>query len=189
VGQQELGETVGKPMKNIAMDFIYVLIEEARKICYRSDFEINVEGNVYALDSSTINLCFSVFWWAEFRNTKGGIKLHTSYDVKTSLATFLHISNAKMHNVNVLDLISYELRSFYAIDKANIYFKSLYHPHQHRTFIVTRAKDNMRFKRMYSIPVDKATGERDDQIGKLETYYPNKDYLVKLRRIKHYDCE
>lgn len=189
VSRRNLGTANEKRSYKIFEEFAYVLIDEARKSCYRSDFEVNVEGNVYAFDSSTIDLCLSVFWWAEFRKTKGGIKLHTLYDVKTSIPTFLYISNAKMHDVNALDLISYEPGSFYVIDKAYIDFKRLYHLHQQRAFFVTRAKDNMRFKRMYSNPVDKATGVRYDQIGKLETYYPSRDYPEKLRRVKYYDGE
>jgi len=189
ITRRNLGKANEKRSYKIFEDFAYVLIEEARKSCYRSDFEVNVDGNVYAFDSSTIDLCLSVFWWAEFRKTKGGIKLHTLYDVKTSIPTFLYISNAKMHDVNALDLISYEPGSFYVIDKAYIDFKRLYHLHQQRAFFVTRAKNNMRFKRMYSNPVDKATGVRYDQIGKLETFYPGRDYPEKLRRVKYYDCE
>ncbi|MCU4166749.1 IS4 family transposase [Carboxylicivirga caseinilyticus] len=189
VSRRNLGNANEKRCYKIFEEFAYVLIEEARKSCYRSDFEINVEGNVYAFDSSTIDLCLSVFWWAEFRRTKGGIKLHTLYDVKTSIPAFLYISNAKMHDVNALDLISYEPGSFYVIDKAYIDYKRLYHLHQQRAFFVTRAKDNMRFNRMYSMTVDKTTGVKYDQIGKLETYYPSRDYPEKLRRIKYYDSE
>lgn len=189
VTRRNLGKANEKRDYKIFEEFAYVLIEEARKSCYRSDFEINIEGNVYAFDSSTIDLCLSVFWWAEFRRTKGGIKLHTLYDVKTSIPAFLYISNAKMHDVNALDLISYEPGSFYVIDKAYIDYKRLYHLHQQRAFFVTRAKDNMRFNRMYSKSVDKTTGVKYDQIGKLETYYPSRDYPEKLRRIKYYDSE
>ncbi len=189
VTRRNLGKANEKRDYKIFEEFAYVLIEEARNSCYKSDFEINVEGYVYAFDSSTIDLCLSVFWWAEFRRAKGGIKLHTQYDVKTSIPTFLHISNAKMHDVNALDLISYEPGSFYVIDKAYIDFKRLYHLHQQQAFFVTRAKDNMRFSRMYSNSVNKTTGVKYDQIGKLETYYPSRDYPEKLRRIKYYDSE
>ena len=94
-----------------------------------------------------------------------------------------------MHDVNALDLISYEPGSFYVIDKAYIDFKRLYHLHRQQAFFVTRAKDNMRFRRIYSNSVDKTTGVKYDQIGKLESYYPSRDYPEKLRRIKYYDCE
>lgn len=189
VSRRNLGTANEKRSYKIFEEFAYVLIEQARKSCYRSDFEVNVEGNVYAFDSSTIDLCLSVFWWAEFRKTKGGIKLHTLYDVKTSIPTFLYISSAKMHDVNVLDLLSYEPGSFYVIDKAYIDFKRLFHLNLQQAFFVTRAKDNMRFKRMYSRPIDKTTGIKYDQIGKLESYYPSKAYPEKLRKIKYYDKE
>lgn len=139
VSQSSLARANQNRDYHIFEDFAYVLIEEASKSCYRPDFEVNV----YAFDSSTIDLCLSVFWWAEFRKTKGSIKLHTLYNVKTSIPTFLHISNAKIHDVNILDLISYEPRSFYVIDKAYIDFKRLHRLHQQRAFFVTRAKNNM----------------------------------------------
>jgi hypothetical protein len=110
------------------------------------------------------------------------------YDIKTSIPTFLYISNAKIHDVNVLDLLTIEVGSFYVVDKGYIDFKRLYHLHKQRAFFVTRAKDNMQFNRMYSRPVDKSTGVKYDQIGKLVTYYPSRDYPGKLRRIKYFDA-
>lgn len=189
VTRRNLGKANEKRSCKIFEEFAYVLIDEARRSCYKTDFEINVEGNVFALDSTTIDLCLSIFWWAEFRKQKGGIKLHTLYDVKTSIPTFLYISNAKVHDVNILDLIQYESGSYYVVDKAYIDFRRLYKLHTQGAYFVTRAKNNMRFKRMYSKPVDKTMGIRYDQIGKLETYYPKKDYPDKLRRIKYYDQE
>lgn len=189
VSRRNLGTANEKRSYKIFEEFAYVLIEEARKTSFRSDFEINVDGNAYALDSSTIDLCLSVFWWAEFRKTKGGIKLHTLFDVKTSIPTFLQISNAKTHDVKILDQISYEPGSFYVMDKAYIDFNRLFKLNQQQAYFVTRAKDNMRFNRMYSMPIDKTTGVKYDQIGKLESYYPSKNYPGKLRRIKYYDEE
>ena len=187
--RRNLGKANERRSYKIFEEFAYVLINEARCSCYKADFEINVDGNVYALDSTTIDLCLSVFWWAEFRRTKAGIKLHTLYDVKTSIPTFLHISNAKVHDVNILDLIQFEAGSFYVVDKAYVDYRRLYRLHNQGAFFVTRAKNNMRFKRMYSAPVDKEQGVRYDQTGKLETYYPKKEYPDKLRRIKYYDQE
>jgi hypothetical protein len=187
--RRNLGKANERRSYKIFEEFAYVLIDEARCSCYKSDFEINVDGNVYALDSTTIDLCLSVFWWAEFRRTKAGIKLHTLYDVKTSIPTFLYISNAKVHDVNILDLIQFEAGSFYVVDKAYVDYRRLYRLHKQGAFFVTRAKDNMRFKRMYSNSVDKGQGVRYDQIGRLETYYPKKEYPDKLRRIKYYDQE
>ena len=112
VSRRNLGTANEKRSYKIFEGFAYVLIEEARKSCYRNDFEIDLEGNVYALDSTTIDLCLSVFWWAEFRKAKGGIKLHVLYDVMTSVPSFVHISNASLHDVNVLDIVPYEAGSF-----------------------------------------------------------------------------
>jgi hypothetical protein len=189
VTRRNLGKANEKRSYKIFEEFAYVLIEQARKSSYKSDFEIEVDGNVYALDSTTIDLCLSVFWWAEFRKHKGGIKLHTLFDVKTSIPSFLYISNASVHDVNILDLIPYEMGSFYVVDKGYIDFSRLHKIHSQGSFFVTRAKSNMRFKRMYSRAVDKSTGVQCDQIGKLETYYAKKDYPDKLRRIKYYDLE
>jgi len=187
VTRRNLGKANEKRSYKIFEEFAYTLIDQARQSCYKTDFEINVEGNVFALDSTTIDLCLSVFWWAEFRRQKGGIKLHTLYDVKTSIPTFVYISNANVHDVNILDLIPYETGSFYVVDKAYIDYRRLYRMHTQGAFFVTRAKENLRFKRMYSMPVDKEQGLRYDQTGKLETYYPKKEYPDKLRRIKYYD--
>ena len=189
ITRRNLGKANEKRSYKIFEEFAYVLIEEARKSCYKNDFEVEVDGNVYALDSTTIDLCLSVFWWAEFRKHKGGIKLHTLYDIKTSIPSFLHISKASVHDVNILDLIPYEIGSYYVMDKGYIDFSRLYKLHSHGSYFVTRAKDNMRFKRMYSKAVDKTTGVLSDQIGKLEVYYSKKDYPDKLRRIKYYDEE
>ncbi len=187
ITRRNLGKANEKRSYKIFEEFAYVLIKEARRSCYKDEFEIDVDGNIYALDSTTIDLCLSVFWWAEFRKHKGGIKLHTLYDVKTSIPSFFHITTASVHDVNILDLIPYEAGSFYIVDKGYIDFKRLYRLHLKGSFFVTRAKDNMRFKRMYSSAVDKTTGVLYDQIGRLETYYSRKDYPEKLRRIKYYD--
>jgi len=189
VTRRNLGKANEKRSYKIFEEFAYVLINEARKSCYRSDFEVAVDGNVYALDSTTIDLCLSVFWWANFRKHKGGIKLHTLYDIKTSIPAFLHISEAKLHDVHALDLISYEPGSIYVMDKGYIDFSRLYRIHQQGSFFVTRAKENLRFKRMYSKLADKAKGVLSDQIGNLEIYNSKKDYPDKLRRVKYYDKE
>jgi len=189
ISRRNLGKANEKRSYKIFEGFACVLIEQARQSCYRTDFEVEVDGNVYALDSTTIDLCLSVFWWAEFRKHKGGIKLHTLYDVKTSIPTFLHVSKASVHDVNILDLIPYEVGSFYIVDKAYLDFRRFYKIHTQGSFFVTRAKENMRFKRMYSKTVDKTTGVQSDQIGMLEKYYSKKDYPEKLRRIKYYDAE
>lgn len=189
ISRRNLGKANEKRSYKIFEEFAYVLIDEARKSCYKNNFEVEVDGNVYALDSTTIDLCMSVFWWAEFRKHKGGIKLHTLYDVKTSIPSFLYISKASVHDVNILDMISYEPGSFYVVDKGYTDFDRFYKIHKQGSFFVTRAKDNLRFKRIYSRSVDKSTGVKSDQVGKLDLYYSKKDYPEKLRRIKYYDEE
>ena len=189
VTRRNLGKANEKRSYRIFEEFAYVLIGEARKSYYRDDFENDIEGNVYALDSTTIDLCLSVFWWAEFRKAKGGIKLHVLYDVMTSVPSFVHISNASLHDVNVLDIVPFEAGGFYVMDKAYIDFARLYAIHLQKAFFVTRAKENLRFKRMYSRPADKAKGVKYDQTGKLEGHYSKKGYPEKLRRIKYYDRE
>lgn len=189
ISRRNLGTANENRNCQIFEEFAYVLIAQARSSCYKSDFELKVDGNVYALDSTTIDLCLSVFWWAEFRKTKGGVKMHTLFDVKTSIPSFIHVTNAKLHDVKILDVIQYELGSFYIMDKAYIDFGRLYTLHKQGAYYVTRAKDNMRFKRIYSKTVNKSTGVLYDQTGILETPKSRKEYPEKLRRIKYYDKE
>lgn len=184
---------LGKANRNrnckIFEEFAYLLIETARKSYYKNDFEIVIEGNVYAFDSSTIDLCLSVFWWAEFRKHKGGIKLHTLYDVKTSVPSFMLITPAKTHDVNAMDWLHYESGSFYIFDRGYIDFSRLYRIDQSEAWFVIRSKDNMQFRRMYSNKVDKSTGVRSDQIGKLVTPKSLKEYPDKIRKVTFYDQE
>ena len=189
VSRRNFGTANERRNYRIFEEFAYVLIEEACRSCYRDDFEIEVDGNVYTLDSTTIDLCLSIFWWAEFRKHKGGIKLHTLYDVKTSIPSFLYITNAIVHDVNIMDIIPYEKGSFYIADKGYTDFLRLYKIYTNGSFFLTRAKENLRFKRMYSRAVDKTTGVQCDQIGKLEIYKSKNEYPANLRRINFYDAE
>jgi hypothetical protein len=171
-------------------EYAFYLIDMARKSSIvDQDFQLNFEGNIYAFDSTTIDLCLSVFWWAKFRTTKGGIKLHTLYDVKTSIPTFIHVSTASLHDVNALDLLYYEPGGYYILDRGYVDYKRLFRIHQSSAFFVVRAKDNLRFRRMYSNKVNKDNGVLLDQIGKLTGFYVSKDYPEKLRHIKFYDDE
>jgi hypothetical protein len=171
-------------------DYAFHLIEQARKSSIvDQDFQLNIDGNVYAFDSTTIDLCLSVFWWAEFRKTKGGIKLHTLYDIKTSIPSFIHVSTASLHDVNALDLLYYEPGGYYILDRGYIDFSRLYRIHKSQSFFVTRAKHNLQYQRMYSNKVRKENGVMLDQIGKLTGFYVSKKYPEKLRRIKYYDEE
>ena len=183
---------LGKANRNrnwkIFEEFAHLLIENARQSYYKTDFEIAVEGNVYAFDSSTIDLCLSVFWWAEFRKYKGGIKLHTLYDVKTSISGFMLITPAKLHDVNAMDWLHYESGSFYIFDRGYVDFSRLYRIDQSEAWFVVCGKDNLQL-RMYSNKVDRPAGIHSDQIGKLVTPKALKDYPDKIRKITFYDVE
>ncbi len=171
-------------------EYAFYLIDMARKSStVDQDFQLSFDGNIYAFDSTTIDLCLSVFWWAKFRTTKGGIKLHTLYDVKTSIPTFIHVSTASVHDVNALDLLYYEPEGYYILDRGYVDYKRLFRIHQSAAFFVVRAKDNLQFRRMYSNKVNKDNGVLLDQIGKLTGFYVSKDYPEKLRYIKFYDEE
>jgi hypothetical protein len=170
--------------------FAYYLIEEARKVCKPDqDFSVAFEGPVFAFDSTTIDLCLSVFWWAYFRKAKGGIKLHTLYDVKTSLPTMILITDALTHDVNALDCIEYEKGGFYIFDRGYVDFKRLHHIHHEKAFFIVRAKHNLKFKRMYSRQHKEGSNVCSDQIGILPNYYSSIDYPDKIRRVKFYDEE
>ena len=171
-------------------DLAMLLIQEAKQL-YIADnaLELELKNNVFGIDATTIDLCLSTFYWATFRSTKAGIKLHTQLDLKTSIPTFIHITNALVHDVNVLDYIDFEANSFYVMDRGYVDYKRLYNIHQSKAFFVTRAKDNMSFKRLYSHMADKNKGVICDQSIMLNNYYASKDYSEKIRRIKFYDIE
>ncbi|HEA30821.1 hypothetical protein LCGC14_1978020 [marine sediment metagenome] len=168
-------------------DFAYHLIAIARELHSSDDFKI--KGNIYAFDSSTIDLCLNVFWWAKFRRAKGGIKLHTLYDVNTQIPAFLHITPANVHDVKAMDELVYEAGAHYIFDRAYLDYTRLYKIEHCSAYFVVRAKSNTKFRRMYSNKVDKPTGIRCDQIGKLSGFYTSQEYPEKLRRVKYYDKE
>jgi len=172
----------------IYAEFAYLLIAKARKICVGSkEFEVVVDGKVYAIDSTTIDLCLSVFWWAPFRNSKAAIKLHTQFDIKTEIPTFVELTDGLVHDINFLDSIELEPGAFYIVDRAYIDFERLYTIHKASAFFVTRPRSNQDFTRLYSRKVDKSLGVLCDQIVRLSNFYPLKRYPEKLRRIKYYD--
>jgi len=168
-------------------EYAYHLIAVARRKRANDNFEI--KGKIYAFDSSTIDLCLSVFWWAKFRKAKGGIKLHTLYDITTQIPAFIHITEAKVNDVNAMDLIPYESESYYIFDRGYVDFTRLHKITNHSAYFVIRAKSNLKFNRMYSNKVDKTTGVQCDQVGKLSGFYVSKQYPDKLRRVKFYDEE
>lgn len=149
----------------------------------------DIKGNIYAFDSSTVDLCLSVFCWAHFRKTKAGIKLHTLFDVNSQIPVFIHITKANIHDVNAMDVIDYEPFAYYIFDRAYVDYKRLYRITKAKAYFLVRAKSNIKFNRMYSNTVDKTTGIKYDQIGKIEGFYTSKDYPKKLRKIKFSDKE
>jgi len=173
----------------IYSDFAQVLIHEARSLYADDDFGLELDETVYALDSSTIDLCLSVFPWAHFRRTKAAIKLHTLLDLRGDIPTFIWISDGKVHDVNALDYLVPEPGAIYVMDRAYLDFLRLYQMHQSSAIFVTRAKTNTGLRRIYSRKVDKSTGLRYDQIVVPTGFYAKKDYPEKLRRIKYYDAE
>ena len=173
----------------IYSDFAQILIHEARRLYVDDGFGLELDETVYALDSSTIDLCLSVFPWARFRKTKGAIKLHTLLDLRGDIPTFIWITDGKIHDVNVLDHLIPEAGSIYVMDRAYLDFYRLYQLHQCSAIFVTRSKTNTGLRRLYSNKVDKSTGVRCDQIVVLTGYYSKKDYPEKLRRIKYFDAE
>ena len=172
----------------IYADFAQVLIKRARKL-YRDDkgFALELEEMVYALDSTTIDLCLSLFPWARFRKHKGAVKLHTLLDLRGSIPTFIEITDGRVHDVNALDLLLLEAGAFYIMDKGYIDYSRLYAVTQASAYFVTRAKDNFACRRLYSRQVDKNTGLRCDQTVVLTGRNAKRDYPDKLRRVKYYD--
>jgi IS4 transposase len=175
---------------HIYQDFALLLISQA-KILYVGDnqLEIDIKNNVFAIDSSTIDLCLTLYPWAKFRRRKAAVKLHTMIDAKTSIPEFIHISDGKMHDVNVLDMITFLPDSFYIMDRGYLDYDRLYRIQKAEAFFITRAKKGFKFERMYSAKVYKTKGIRCDQTVKLLGFYVSKDYPEKLRRIKFYDVE
>ena len=171
----------------IYADFAQSLIQIARPLYVDEEIGLELKNTVYALDATTIDLCLSVFPWAHFRTTKAAIKLHTLLDIRGSIPTFIHISDGKMHDVNVLDLLLPEAGAFYVMDRAYVDFSRLYNLHQGSAFFVTRAKSNFQCRRLYSHPVNKTLGLKYDQTVRLTGFYVAKDYPENLRRIKYYD--
>jgi hypothetical protein len=170
--------------------FANTLIAQAKIVCRdNSDVLPNIKGNVYSIDSTTVDLCLSVFWWAKLRQHKGAVKLHTQFDVKASIPTFIDITDGLTHDVNFLDKIVYEPSAFYIADKAYIDFERLYVIQNAEAFFVTRAKENMNYRRLYSAKVNKSKGIKCDQIIMLNNFYSDKDYPEKIRRIKYYDSQ
>ena len=162
------------------------LIQTARRLYAQESFAVELAQTVYALDTTTIDLCLSVFPWARFRSTKAAVKMHTLLDLRGNIPSFIHISDGKMHEVNVLDILIPEAGSFYVMDRGFTDFARLFVLHQRQAFFVIRGKSNLAFRRISSHPVDKSTGLRCDQTIALTRIHTQLDYPQHLRRIKYY---
>jgi hypothetical protein len=173
----------------IYQNFAHALIRIARRLYAGDGFAVDIRQTAYALDSTTIDLCLALFPWARFRKKKGAVKLHTLLDLRGNIPTFIHISDGKLHDVNVLDQMIFEAGSFYVMDRGYVDFDRLHTLHQAQAFFVIRAKSNLQYRRVYSRAVDKSTGLRCDQTILLTGTQTRQDYPIQLRRVKFYDAE
>ena len=173
----------------IYADFAQGLIRQARKLYAVESLGVELSETVYALDSTTIDLCLSVFPWALFRSTKAAVKMHTLLDLRGAIPSFIHISDGKLHDVNVLDLLIPEAGAIYVMDRGYLDFERLHVLHQAGAFFVTRAKSNLDAHRIYSAAVDRSTGIICDQTIALNGYYSQRHYPDHLRRIRFKDAE
>lgn len=174
----------------IFSEIAMILIEEAKSLYLNeSDLEVDLKNNVFAIDATIIDVCLSAFSWAKFRKTKGGVKVHVQLDLKTAIPEFIQITSASIHEVNILDNIIFQPDSFYVVDRGYTDFDRLYKIHKAKAFFIIRAKDNLNFSRVSSIPTNKKTGIICDQTIRLNGFYALKDFPVRMRRIKFYDAE
>ncbi len=173
----------------IYADFAQVLITRARVLYADDSFGVELAQTVYALDATTIDLCLALFPWAKFRKHKGAVKLHTLLDLRGSIPTVVIITHGKVHEVNILDQLSFEAGAFYVMDRGYLDFARLYKLHLASAFFVTRARKRFDFQRLYSQPVDRATGVICDQTITLVNPVPRKGYPEKLRRIRYFDAQ
>ena len=168
-------------------DFAQILINEATKLYADTDLGFDLDNTIYALDSTTIDLCLSLFPWATFRKTKAAVKMHTLLNLKGSIPEFIHISEGSVHDVNILDELPILPAAIYLLDRGYLDFGRLYRIQQAGAFFVTRAKSNTQCNRIYSRPVDKTAGLVCDQTVRLMSFYPAKDYPDLLRRVRYND--
>ena len=170
-------------------DFAQSLIGIARRLYAEEPFGVDLKQRAYSLDASTIDLCLSVFAWAPFRSTQAAVKLHTLRDLRGNIPTFVHISDGKLHDVNVLDLLLPEPGAFYVMDRGYWDYARLHRLHQAGRFFVTRAKSNLKAKRRYSRALERNTGLMCDQSIVLSGFYSRQDFDTPLRRINFNDPE
>jgi len=187
VSRSTLADANEKRDWRIYADFAQVLIHLARRLYIDDDFGVELNDTVYALDSTTIDLCLSLFPWAQFRKRKGAIKLHTLLDLRGSIPTFIKITDGLVHDVNILDELIPGAGCFYIMDRGYLDFDRLYILNLFHAFFIIRAKSNMQYRRVYSQPVDKSTGLKCDQTIFLTGFNSSKYYPEKLRRFRFYD--
>jgi transposase len=173
----------------IYADFAAVLIAEARQLYGRDDLGLDLASTVYALDSTIIDLCMTLFPWARYKTAQHALKLHTVLDLRGSIPTFIRVTAAQVHDVNLLDALTPEAGAFYVMDRAYLDFERLYRWTENRAFFITRARKNFRFTRLASQAVDKTTGVQCDQTIALVWFYPARGYPDRLRRIRYWDAE
>jgi len=172
----------------IYADFAHALIRVARDLYRDEPFGVELDQTVYALDATTIDLCLSLFPWAQFRRHKSAVKLHTLLDLRGSIPTVVIVTDGQIHEVNILDQLFWEAGAIYLMDRAYLDFRRLYRLHQSGAFFVTRAKKRFDCQRLFSQAVDKTTGLRSDQIVSLNNPVPKRGYPERLRRIRYYDA-
>jgi transposase len=170
-------------------EFASLLIAQAQKCRADINLDIQVDGKVYAFDSSTVSLCLNVFWWATYKRQKGAIKLHTLYDVRTQIPDFIVVTPASVNDINGMDYIDYQRGSYYIFDRGYNDFARLYNIHTREDFFVFRAREKIKFRRIYSLKKEPDTGVKSDQIGVFTTGNSPKRYPNKIRKIHYYDAE
>jgi transposase len=189
VSRSTLADANEKRDWRIYADFAQVLIAQARELYVGEDFGVELDNTVYALDASTIDLCLSLFPWARFRRAKGAVKLHTLLNLRGNIPEFIHISDGKLHDVNVLDILIPEAGSIYVMDRGYVDFRRFHALHQAAAFFVTRAKSNLQYRRRYSRLTDKAAGLRCDQLIVLTGIRSKEEYPDPMRRIVYRDAQ
>jgi hypothetical protein len=189
ISRSTLADANEKRDWRIYADFAQALIKIARPLYAKEDLGLDLDNTIYALDASTIDLCLSVFPWALFRSTKSAVKLHTLLDLRGNIPTFIHISDGKLHDVNVLDILIPEPGAFYIMDRGYVDFKRLFVLNQAGAFFIIRAKSNTQYKRQYSHAINKDDGLRCDQTIVLTGCNSKHDYPQSLRRVKYYDSK
>ena len=173
----------------IYSEFAHLLIRKARQLYANDEFGVQLKHATYALDSTTIDLCLSLFPWAKFRKHKAAVKVHTLMDLRGSIPCFIRITDGKVHDVNILDELILEAGAIYIMDRGYLDFARLYTFTQNLSTFITRAKSNFDYRRLYYRAVDKTTGLRCDQTIRLNGFYSSQDYPAVLRRISYFDVD